>query len=381
MKNRIARIAMSIALSSSAMMLHAQVLNLSISNLTGNVVRITGTAAAPGFTSGSATSWGAMGITLRIPKSATTPAPTNANTGSLATNITAASTAFTGATPADAATGTPGLSAFDLTSFGLADDNYWYFQISETTPGGNQLIPSGGSVTVYQFTVPSTWHCTSCMEIVTIQIPGAPISTIPFIDNASTGGNVISVTNASSPLPITLLDFTASKTNDSRVQLNWQTPFEQGSDYFEVERSKDGAVFDETVAHIRAAGTSASLLNYQTYDVDPLPGDNFYRLKMVNAIGLKTYSSTRKVHFDDLFAGVIVYPTDNKDGIVRVTLPVGMDQASISLIDAVGRSIPVSVTGTGTQRMMNLQGLPSGNYMVNVMNGLNNRNFKMVYHP
>lgn len=385
MRNKTAKLLlMGATLMATALNADSQVLNLSITTAPGNVVRVIGVAGSPGFSGAAATAWGAMGITLRISKAATSPAPpTGANTGAVATNITSASTGFAGATPRNATTGTLGLAAFDRTMFGQADDGFWYFQISESTPGGNQAINAGDSVVIYRFTVPSTWVCNSCMEIVTTQLAGAPISTIPFIDNASTGGNVISVIQAAAPLPVTLLSFSASKTTDGRVQLNWQTAMEQGSDYFDVERSADGRVFDRQVGRMQAAGQSNGPISYQSYDVSPRAGDNYYRLKMMNVAGKATYSAVRTVHFDDQMAGVVVYPTDNTDGIVHVSLPQDLKEAEVYLIDAVGRKLPVSVSSQamGTERSLSIKGLSAGTYMIQVVSGNSSKNFRLIYHP
>lgn len=183
------------------------------------------------------------------------------------------------------------------------------------------------------------------------------------------------------PLSVQLGDFAAQKTTDSRVQLNWNTTSEKGSAHFEVERSTDGTFFNNTVARMKAAGTSAVRLDYQTYDREPVAGLNYYRLKMVGTDGKFTYSVVRKVSFDDDQSAILVYPTDNTSGVVNVVLPSGYEKATIYVVNAMGQHLPVSVEGSGNRRQLTLNGLPAGQYLISVQNNDVRRSFKLTYRP
>lgn len=92
------------------------------------------------------------------------------------------------------------------------------------------------------------------------------------------------------PLPVTLLDFTAVKVNES-VLLEWQTESEHNSDYFEVERSPNGIDWDRLLTS-KAAGESSESIIYQKTDSDPSDGISYYRLNQYDLDGTKTFLKT-----------------------------------------------------------------------------------------
>ena len=92
----------------------------------------------------------------------------------------------------------------------------------------------------------------------------------------------------SQALPVELLSFNGD-CNDGQVNLSWQTATEHNSDYFEVEKSRDGMNW-QVLTTVNAAGNSTQLLNYQTVDAHAMEGNNYYRLTQVDIDGTtKTY--------------------------------------------------------------------------------------------
>src|SRR6478752_1477580 len=98
----------------------AQMLDVSVVNAGANKIQFMGTATAPGFDIDPNNAWGPMNITWRIPKSATTPAPTVAPPA-ITPEVTGEASAFTGAAPRDFFNAGLDLTMFDLTTFGKAD--------------------------------------------------------------------------------------------------------------------------------------------------------------------------------------------------------------------------------------------------------------------
>lgn len=125
------------------------------------------------------------------------------------------------------------------------------------------------------------------------------------------------------PLPISLLDFTASKQNKV-VDLNWQTSIEQNSSYFDVEFSRDGGNFG-SIGKVKASGSSTTLKNYSLKHLSPVNGLNYYRLKMVDVDASSKYSSVRTVKFSNSTSIAImpnptadrVYLTSNEAGTLQ----------------------------------------------------------------
>ncbi|MCG9879772.1 MAG: T9SS type A sorting domain-containing protein, partial [Bacteroidia bacterium] len=100
-------------------------------------------------------------------------------------------------------------------------------------------------------------------------------------------------------LPVTWLQFNASKKDAFTNALLWKTSNEINSDYFEVEYSPDGSSF-ETLGRVNAAGNSKRV---QTYVYDHSIGRNaaeiaYYRIKQIDTDGAFSYSKTIQLGSD-----------------------------------------------------------------------------------
>lgn len=110
--------------------------------------------------------------------------------------------------------------------------------------------------------------------------------------NNITGPLVLSSGSAS--LPIKLLQFEA-KANGTKVDLVWSTAEEKNNDYFTIERSVNGIEF-EKVVEIKGAGNSTTTLHYHSFDLSPLEGISYYRLKQTDYNGQYSFSPIRLVN-------------------------------------------------------------------------------------
>lgn len=97
-------------------------------------------------------------------------------------------------------------------------------------------------------------------------------------------GDVTTCLKALSPLPITLIDFTAKTTAENKVRLDWATQTEVNNEYFTIERSATGQTW-KTIGTVNGAGTVLTPRNYTYYDDAPLSGNNYYRLKQTDFDG------------------------------------------------------------------------------------------------
>ncbi len=152
------------------------------------------------------------------------------------------------------------------------------------------------------------------------------------------------------PLPISLVDFTATK-QDKIVSLNWQTSTEQNSSYFDVEFSRDGTKF-ESIGRVAAAGNSSTVKNYSSTHQSPINGVNYYRLKLVDADGSFKFSAVRAVKFSTTKSITMmpnptvdrVFITSNEGGVLQ---SVGLYSLNGKLLQQVnnfvlGKSIDLS---------------------------------------
>lgn len=81
------------------------------------------------------------------------------------------------------------------------------------------------------------------------------------------------------PLPVRLVSFAATPAENT-TQLQWRTAGEENVSHFEIERSADARSWTSLPGKIPAAGEGGHL--YKASDASPLPGVNYYRLKMVD---------------------------------------------------------------------------------------------------
>jgi uncharacterized repeat protein (TIGR01451 family) len=87
-----------------------------------------------------------------------------------------------------------------------------------------------------------------------------------------------------SPLPVELLDFTATCLDDKSVQIDWSTASENNSSHFEVRKSLDGYTWN-TIESVLAAGNSTELLEYSILDRSQTKGNTYYRLNQIDIDG------------------------------------------------------------------------------------------------
>ena len=122
---------------------------------------------------------------------------------------------------------------------------------------------------------------------------------------------------ASAPLPIELLFFDA-KLDGRSVNVDWTTGAEKNNDYFTVERSIDGASFEE-IAIVKGAGNSNTVINYSAIDENPLNGTSYYRLKQTDFDGKFSCSNlvAVKTSLETLFS---VYPNPSDGSNVTISL-------------------------------------------------------------
>lgn len=93
----------------------------------------------------------------------------------------------------------------------------------------------------------------------------------------------------SSPLPIELLYFSGFKKEERVNTLEWVTLTESQNERFDVERSRDGVVWDK-IGEVSGAGTSWEE-RYYTLNDDSPEQQNYYRLKQIDYDGKFTYST------------------------------------------------------------------------------------------
>lgn len=174
-------------------------------------------------------------------------------------------------------------------------ERIWYIDITETTApasttdvtfdmseGGMTATPAtpANYVLLYRAGQSGNWT-----ELATgSSIAGDQVNFIG-VTLSSDGYYTIGTKNKSaSPLPISLLSFDAKLVDKVKVKLDWKTATEVNNDYFTIEKSKNGATFEET-GRVKGSGNSSTEKSYSLVDDNPYEGNSYYRLKQTDFDG------------------------------------------------------------------------------------------------
>lgn len=141
-------------------------------------------------------------------------------------------------------------------------------------------------------------------------------------------------------LPIDLLDFTATKTNEDNITLKWTTATEINDDYFMVEYSLDGGNFT-TYKEVKGAGNSNDVRNYNCLFTNEIANEApYFRLKQVDKNGAFKYSNI--ITLPGTAPQVkTYYNTDNSSIINKFSLKAPA-QINFSLFNITGQEVYTS---------------------------------------
>jgi hypothetical protein len=142
----------------------------------------------------------------------------------------------------------------------------------------------------------------------------------------------VSITPEEVVLPIELTSFDAS-CKDGRVELKWQTETEANNDFFTVEGSRDGVVF-ENLATISGAGNSLDPQYYSWVDENFYSETHYYRLFQTDFDGSKEEFQTISVNCT-IENSHFLYPNPFDDKIILNSKYGG----TITLVDSRGRVV------------------------------------------
>lgn len=172
------------------------------------------------------------------------------------------------------------------------------------------------------------------------------------------------------PLPLLLIRFDAFPEQDY-VLIRWETEEEVTTDYFTVEKTRDGREF-AFVGQTDAAGFSepGERLYYELEDQQPYLGSSFYRLKTTDFDGAISLSHLVEVQFSDVRADwdFQVFPNPNTGSQVNV-YPSGLETGKtlqLEILDANGRHLlQRSLITTGLGHRFDLPNqLAAGSYLL-----------------
>jgi hypothetical protein len=155
--------------------------------------------------------------------------------------------------------------------------------VSETDLGGGQFRITVDNI---QLLVPGA--CSELPNIVAdVWATQSNDKETPPVQCLYKGGNTV--------LPVTLARFNGTLL-DNAVSLSWTTTEQTDSRYFAIERSADAHEFGQ-VGRVEIGGNSRATQQYQFTDTRPMPGANYYRLRIVDLDG--SFQFSRMIAIDN----------------------------------------------------------------------------------
>lgn len=97
--------------------------------------------------------------------------------------------------------------------------------------------------------------------------------------------------------------------SEKKVLLTWKSNPNFKTDYYTIEKSKDGTHF-VTALLVKGAGNSKYAIEYSDIDYAPLTGVSYYRIKQTDYEGHVLYSAIIPVNFQYSKDGAIVAKTE-----------------------------------------------------------------------
>ncbi|HLC82228.1 MAG TPA: T9SS type A sorting domain-containing protein, partial [Bacteroidia bacterium] len=169
---------------------------------------------------------------------------------------------------------------------------------------------------------------------------------------AVTGANSFSpwvLSSSLAPLPVELLLFTASL-NNNNVDLFWATASETNNDFFTIEKSADGQIFN-SIAIINGAGSSTSTIDYFDIDRNPIVGISYYRLKQTDFDGRSSFSNIVPIEYNpNADPNISLFPNPSDAGATAYVQLNQMEGEEVLVVlrDITGRELFSKIIITGS---------------------------------
>lgn len=173
------------------------------------------------------------------------------------------------------------------------------------------------------------------------------------------------------PLPLTLISFDAFP-EDKYVLLQWITEDEVATNYFTIEKTRNGSGF-ATVGTTYAAGESepGERIHYEMRDEPPYEGTSFYRLQTTDLDGAISLSHLVEVNYANADTWDFqLFPNPNTGKQLNLR-PAGLEMGTslnLEILDVQGRALlRDTLTTDGTDHRFDLTTpLASGSYLIRV---------------
>lgn len=241
----------------------------------------------------------------------------------------------------------------------VATEGVWYLDTNAAPTGGMYdlkcYIANFADLSDNEFTILSrpsnssdaaNWVCTPCEIGVGLNAnngAGRMVIDGYALRKGFTSFSQFGIGILSAPLPIELLNFSAS-CNNNIVQLNWSTSSETNNDYFTIEKCKDDACIVsnnwEELTTVNGAGFSNEILSYSCTDNAPYSCINYYRLIQTDYDGNYEYLEITVTNCGSNFIDLInIFPNPAKNSFEFEVFSTLDTDVYTYVIDALGKIV------------------------------------------
>jgi|GEM_PF-2804514 len=255
------------------------------------------------------------------------------------------------------------LGAFATTPNAVAPLGYFWYGSTGTGTNITYFLQYGGNYFGFYHCSPNPAYGAACM---TTDQDWINQSTSPLLMR-----NIIyQLLNSCHLLPIELLSFDA-KCDASSIKVQWETAAETNNQFFSIERSADGDVF-ETIGVVNGAGNSNAVLNYTFLDEKPLNGTSYYRLKQTDMDGRFEYfgpvSFTNNCSSDG-GSTITVFNNPVENELTFQLIAPFDEELYITIYDMCGRTViktNVATTAGNNNFSMDVHSISKGIYFLSI---------------
>lgn len=186
---------------------------------------------------------------------------------------------------------------------------------------------------------------------------------------------IYSVTHTSVALGIDLIDFSALLNSNHSIDLHWSIQSETNNQSYTIEKSSDGIHF-ESLIEVPGNINSSEVREYNTSDLNPFPGYNYYRLFQTDIDGKINYFKTIVINNPDYYK-TSIYPNPASD-ILNIQLE-NPEAALITLINYSGDIyISQNIAANTFHFTLNIADLKEGIYIMKIQQ--DNLNYQYKIH-
>ena len=171
------------------------------------------------------------------------------------------------------------------------------------------------------------------------------------------------------PLPVTFKTIKAYQ-QASNIAVEWEVGNELNIAKYEIEKSTDGINFVK-VNTTSAMGANRTSTTYSWIDINPVTGNNFYRIRSIDQNGAFEFTRVVIVKTGKGTPAISVYPNPVTDGVIGVEFK-NMQQGKydLRLINSLGQVITIKrithVAGTSMETMTPEGKMTTGTYQLEI---------------